>query len=87
MAISPDTFHRKIKAIRTAQNLSGSEFAQKLGVSIDTLRSWETGRKRPEAENFLKLADLAPPQWKWEILKEIGLTPRRLRAWLRRAAT
>ncbi len=73
---------RKIKAIRHAQQLSGWRFAQKLGVSIDTLRSWEIGRTRPQAENIYKLADLAPPGLVWGLLEEVGLNPERVKGWL-----
>jgi DNA-binding transcriptional regulator YiaG len=75
---------RTVKAVRHAHGMSGMQFALELGVSLDTLRSWEIGRSRPDAENLLKLADLAPPTLTWELLREIRLTPARVRKWLRR---
>ncbi len=76
---------RAIRTIRRAHGLSGMQFALRLGVSIDTLRSWEIGRNQPDAENTLKLADLAPPELTWKLLGQIGVTPARVRRWLARA--
>ncbi len=73
----------KILSIRRAHRLSGWHFALKLGVSIDTVRSWEIGRARPSMENLLKLIEAAPPRMRLGLLKELGITPKRLRAWLR----
>ncbi|MDX7990283.1 NadS family protein [Xenorhabdus littoralis] len=36
-----------VKAIRAQLNVSQSEMAQVLGTSIDTIKSWETGRRNP----------------------------------------
>lgn len=36
-----------VKAIRMQLNVSQSEMAQVLGTSIDTIKSWETGRRNP----------------------------------------
>ena len=38
---------RGIRAIRERTNLSQSEFAQLLGVSVKTLQNWEQERRRP----------------------------------------
>lgn len=37
----------KIKEIRTDKWLSQSELAEKLGVSVSTVRSWEQGKNVP----------------------------------------
>ncbi len=37
-----------IKAIREKYELSQSEFATMLGISVSTLRNWEQGRRAPE---------------------------------------
>ena len=84
MAKPPKTLGRMIKAVRRAHGQSGMQFAGRLGVSLDTLRSWESGRSRPDAENLFKLADLAPPCLTWKLLSEIHLTPARARGWLAR---
>lgn len=36
-----------VKAIRAALNVSQIEFAQALGTSVDTIKSWETKRRNP----------------------------------------
>jgi transcriptional regulator with XRE-family HTH domain len=84
MAEPSKTLGRMIKAVRRAHGLSGMQFAGRLGISLDTLRSWEIGRSRPDAENLFKLADLAPPRLTWKLLSEICLTPARTRGWLAR---
>jgi putative transcriptional regulator len=39
----PDT-----KAIRSAMGLTQTQFATLLGISVNTLRNWEQGRREPE---------------------------------------
>lgn len=36
-----------IKAIREQLNVSQSEMAKALGTSVDTIKSWESGRRNP----------------------------------------
>ncbi len=38
----------KIKLIRKSLNVSQSEFAMMIGVSVRTLQNWEQGRRRPQ---------------------------------------
>ena len=47
-----------IKAIRSKLNMSQSEFAFMIGVSVATLQNWEQGRRTPEgpARALLKIA-------------------------------
>ena len=47
-----------IKAIRKKLDMSQSEFALMIGVSIATLQNWEQGRRTPEgpARALLKIA-------------------------------
>ena len=54
-------FHFKpadIRGIRGRLNMSHSEFALMIGVSVATLQNWEQGRRRPEgpARALLKIA-------------------------------
>ena len=37
----------EVKAIRAQLNVSQSEMAKVLGTSLDTIKSWETGRRNP----------------------------------------
>ena len=36
-----------VKAIRAQLNVSQSEMGKVLGTSLDTIKSWETGRRNP----------------------------------------
>lgn len=36
-----------VKAIRNKLNITQSEMAKALGISIETIKSWETGRRNP----------------------------------------
>ncbi len=36
-----------VKAIRTQLNVSQKEFAEALGTSVDTIKSWEKKRRNP----------------------------------------
>ncbi|HEU4344387.1 MAG TPA: NadS family protein [Candidatus Binatia bacterium] len=51
-----------IKTVRKKLNLSQSEFALMIGVSVSTLQNWEQGRRRPEgpAQALLKVAASNP---------------------------
>jgi putative transcriptional regulator len=51
-----------VKAIRQKLNLSQSEFALMIGVSLSTLQNWEQGRRRPEgpAQALLHVAASNP---------------------------
>ena len=51
-----------IKAIRRRLNLSQSEFATMIGISIGTLQNWEQGRREPEgpAKVLLKIVSKNP---------------------------
>ena len=39
---------RDIAALRKFVNLSQTQFAQAIGISVHTLRNWEQDRRRPE---------------------------------------
>ncbi len=51
-----------IRKVRKKLNLSQSEFALMIGVSLSTLQNWEQGRRRPEgpAQALLKVASSNP---------------------------
>lgn len=51
-----------IKEIRRHLDVSQSEFAEMIGVSVDTLQNWEQGRREPEgpAKALLKIAAVNP---------------------------
>lgn len=51
-----------VKNIRANYNLSQSEFAALLGISVKTLQNWEQGRRKPEgpAKILLQVAAKYP---------------------------
>lgn len=51
-----------VKEIRHSLELSQSEFAMLIGVSVATLQNWEQGRRRPEgpARALLRIAATNP---------------------------
>ena len=51
-----------VKAIRANLNLSQSEFASLLGISVRTLQNWEQGRRTPHgpARGLLYVAEIHP---------------------------
>ncbi|GMW06053.1 MAG: NadS family protein [Gammaproteobacteria bacterium] len=52
----------RVKAIREATQLSQSEFALLLGVSVKTLQNWEQARRRPRgpAAALLRIVEHEP---------------------------
>ncbi len=68
------TFHLDrldIKRIREGYNLTQTQFAAMLGISVRTLRNWEQGRRVPEgpAMVLLRVADKHPEA----VLDAVGL--------------
>ena len=52
----------EIKTVREKLNVSLSEFALMIGVSVRTLQNWEQGRRKPEgpAKALLRIASKNP---------------------------
>jgi putative transcriptional regulator len=53
---------RYARRIRKRLGLSQAEFSQRIGVSVDTVRNWEQGKRMPTgaAKALLKVLDKAP---------------------------
>lgn len=51
-----------VRAIRTKTGMTQEMFAQRFGVSVNTLRHWEQGKRLPEgpARTLLKVIDREP---------------------------
>jgi DNA-binding transcriptional regulator YiaG len=68
LAMNVHTYRRRhldpgmIAEVRARHGLSQREFAQMLGVDIDTLQNWEQGRNRPDAAalNLVMVFDMSP---------------------------
>lgn len=48
----------EIKALRVSLRLTQGEFAEKLGVDLNTVSRWETGTKKPSLRNLRKIEEL-----------------------------
>jgi transcriptional regulator with XRE-family HTH domain len=47
-----------IRGLRLAMGLTGAEFAQRVGVSEDTIWRWEKGNRHPNYKRMEKLNEL-----------------------------
>lgn len=52
----------EIRTIRTSVNMSQAVFARSFQLSLDTLKGWEQGKRRPDAAaaNFLRMIKANP---------------------------
>jgi putative transcriptional regulator len=52
----------EIKTIRKSVNMSQAAFARSFQLSLDTLKGWEQGKRRPDgaAANFLRMIKADP---------------------------
>lgn len=48
----------KLKELRTAQNMSQKELAEKLGFSQNTISQWESGKRVMDTDTLNRVADL-----------------------------
>jgi len=60
--------HSPVASVRAASQLSQTQFAALMGVSVRTLQEWEQGRRRPSgaAQTLLAVAQRHP-----EVLREL----------------
>jgi len=59
-----------VKRIRSTYNLSQTEFAALMGISVKTLRNWEQGRRVPEgAARVLLQVAAKHPEAIWDVVK------------------
>ncbi len=51
-----------IRAVRSRIGMTQREFSERIGISVDTLRNWEQGRRHPTgtARALLRIIDKAP---------------------------
>lgn len=50
-------FKDRIRELRIQRNLTLSQLAAAMGKSEGAIRSWETGRAKPDADSLVKLSD------------------------------
>jgi putative transcriptional regulator len=61
-----------IQRIRAGYNLSQSEFARLIGVSVNTLQNWEQGRRSPQGPASVLLQVTAShPEVVWEVVRPL----------------
>lgn len=53
-----DTLGEKIKRLRTQENMTQEELAQRLGVARATVASWEINRREPDYATLRKIASI-----------------------------
>ena len=49
-------FAQRLKAIRNKKGLTQIQFAEKFNISSGTIAMWETGKRAPEKDTIIKLA-------------------------------
>ena len=54
-------FGTTLRAMRDAASLTQEELAERSGVSLDTVRSYEQGKRRPSASSLARLAEVVAP--------------------------
>lgn len=52
-----ETLGNRIKRLRKAANLTQKQFAKKLGVSVDTIQQYESGKRVPQINMIEKISD------------------------------
>lgn len=58
LAKAPSYSPDEIQQQRIALDLTQETLAERVGVAKITVKSWEQGRRRPQAENALRLQEL-----------------------------
>jgi putative transcriptional regulator len=70
-----------VKRIRAQYQLSQSEFAALLGISVATLRNWEQGRRAPEGPARILLQVAAKhPEAVWDVVQPVSRQRRKATA-------
>lgn len=52
-----DKFGKTLKKLREDNNISATKFSEDLNIHRGTLSNWETGRRTPDSQTLLKIAD------------------------------
>ncbi len=70
-----------VKRIRAQYQLSQSEFAALMGISVATLRNWEQGRRAPEGPARVLLQVAAKhPDAVWDVVQPVARQRRKATA-------
>ena len=52
-----DKFGKTLKKLREDRNISAIKFSEDLSIHRGTLSNWETGKRTPDSQTLLKIAD------------------------------
>ena len=52
-----DNFGKTLKMLRNNRNISAVKFSEDLNIHRGSLSNWETGRRTPDSEMLLKIAN------------------------------
>ena len=55
----------RIIAIRLSLNLTKAEFAESLGVNVNTVKAWENGRAFPSLRNMIRVCRVYDIEWEY----------------------
>ncbi len=58
-------FTERLKELRLKKGLTQTELGEKVGVKQNTFTNWENGKREPNFENLIKLADLLEVSLDW----------------------
>lgn len=58
-------FSERLKELRLKKGLTQTELGEKVGVKQNTFTNWENGKREPNFENLIKLADLLEVSLDW----------------------
>lgn len=63
--IISNVFPQRLKEVRIKRGLTQTELGEKLGVKQSTFTNWENGKREPNFEIVIKLADLLEVSVDW----------------------
>ena len=63
--ITLNIFPQRLKELRLQHGLTQAQLGEKVGVKQNTFTNWENGKREPNFEILLKLADLFEVSLDW----------------------
>lgn len=60
MSNLPEAFSERLQALRENRQLTRTELADELGTTRQAVWRWETGERKPDYTNLMKLMKLFP---------------------------
>lgn len=63
--VTSNIFPQRLKELRLKKGLTQTELGEKVGVKQNTFTNWENGKREPNFENLVKLADLLDVSLDW----------------------